>query len=59
MGVCPDTDRQEDAGILSLVYRGYNYGIQTQFNSQTGTVLIMVAAVYQERNVWLVDHKFS
>ena len=27
--------------------------IQTQFNSQTGTVLFMVAAVYQERNVWL------
>ena len=33
-------------------YRG-DY-TQTQFNYQTGTVLNMVAAVYQERSVWLV-----
>ena len=38
-------------------YRGYNYD---NYSSQTGTVLNMVAAVYQDRKVWLVafDYKF-
>ena len=45
MEVCPNTGSVTATKVI----------IMSHFNSQTGTVLNMGAAVYQERSVCLVD----
>ena len=42
---------------LAHWYRGYNYD---KYSSQTGTLLnMMVAAVYQDRKVWLIAFDYK